>query len=254
MKGFTMRAVSATRFAPLGVLLLLCTPAACGGGGGGGDLTGPSTEPAAFSTTDLVVGTGDPVTPGQPVAVAATIWDYDAQGTDGKGSVLDQQASVEYVHGDPSFPEGWTMGLEGMRVGGRRRVVVPRGLGFTGPVVLELELLTASPSLLVTTDLVVGTGNAVVNGQTLTMAYTGWVYDPNVGDNKGAIFDQASDFSFVLGSANVIDGWNRGFTGMRVGGRRRIVIPSVLGFGSAAQPNIPASSTLIFEVEVLTAG
>lgn len=252
MKGVSMKAVSATRVAPLGAFLVMFSAAACGGGGD--NPTGPSAIPAAFGTTDLVVGTGDPVTAGQPVAVAVTIWDYDAQGTDAKGAVLDQQASVEHVHGDPSFPEGWTMGLEGMRVGGRRRVVVPPGLGFAGAVVLEFELLTASPSLFVTTDLVVGTGPAVVDGQTLTMAYTGWLFDPDAADNKGAIFDQAPELSFSLGSASVIDGWNRGIRGMRLGGRRRIVIPPELGFGSVAQPNVPASSTLIFEVELLRVG
>jgi len=249
MKGVSMKAVMAIRVAPLGAFLILFSAAACGGGGN--DTTGPSTEPAAFSATDLVVGAGEPVTAGQPVAVAVTIWGYDAQRPDAKGAVLDQQASVEYVHGDPSFPQGWTMGIEGMRVGGRRRVVVPRGFGFTGPVVLELELLTALPSLLVTTDLVVGIGSAVVDGQTLTVAYTGWLHDPNAADNKGAIFDQAPELSFSLGSASLIDGWNRGIRGMRVGGLRRIVIPPVLGFGSTEQPNVPASSTLIFEIELL---
>jgi len=246
-----MKAVSAARVAPLGVFFLLCLAASCGGGGD--NPTGPSSVPAAFSTTDLVVGAGEPVTAGQPVTVSVTIWGYDAQGPDGKGSVLEQQASVEHVHGDTSFPEGWTMGLEGMRVGGSRRVVVPPGLGFSGAVVLEFRLLAAAARLDVpfsTTDLVVGTGSAVVAGQTLTMAYTGWIYDLNAADNKGALFDQGTDFGFALGSDGVISGWNQGIAGMRVGGLRRIVIPPALAYGLVPLENVPAYSTLIFEVLV----
>ena len=246
-----MKAASTTRFALLITLLILCASAACGGGD---SPTAPSTEPTAFSTSDLVLGAGEPVTSGQPVTIAYTIWDHDSQGLDGKGAVLDQSANLGLVLGDTSFPEGWNRGLEGMRVGGRRRVVVPRGLGFTGPVVLEFELLTATPRLDVpfeTSDLVLGTGSPVVTGQTLSVAYTGWIYDPVVADNKGSVFDQSTAFSFALGSTNVIAGWNQGIAGMQVGGLRRIVIPPGLGYGLNPLEGVPAYSTLIFEVELL---
>jgi peptidylprolyl isomerase len=253
MKGFTMKSASATRFARLGVLLLLGTTVACGGGGS--NPTSPTTLPLAFSTTDLAVGTGDPITEGQPVTVAATVWGYDASGTDGKGTVLNE-STVDLIHGDTSFPEGWTMGLDGMQVGGSRRVVVPPGFGFSGAVVLEFELLRASPKVEVpftTTDLVAGTGSAAVDGQVLSVAYIGWIYDPNAADNKGAIFDQATGFSFTLGSGDVIPGWDQGVVGMQVGGLRSIVIPPELAYGPNPQgESVPAFSTLIFEVGLLS--
>jgi FKBP-type peptidyl-prolyl cis-trans isomerase len=194
------------------------------------------------------------VTAGQPVTVAVTVWGYDAQGTDGKGTVLDQR-TLDLVHGDTSFPEGWTMGLEGMQVGGSRRVVVPRGLGFNGPVVIEFQLLAASARLDVpfaTIDLVAGAGSIAVDGQMLTVAYIGWLYDPNAADNKGEIFDQGNGFGFTLGSGDVIAGWNQGVVGMQVGGIRRIVIPPELAYGLNPLENVPAYSTLIFEVGVLS--
>jgi FKBP-type peptidyl-prolyl cis-trans isomerase 2 len=251
MKGVSMKAVWATRVAPLGAFLVLFSAAACGGGGS--NPTAPSSVPLAFGTTDLTAGSGAPVTEGQPVTVAVTVWGYDASGPDGKGAVLDQR-TLDLIHGDTSFPEGWTMGLEGMQVGGSRRVVVPPGFGFNGPVVIEFQLLAASPALDVpfgTTELLVGTGTSAVAGQTLTVAYIGWIYDPNAADNKGVMFDQGADFSFVLGSNDVIPGWNQGVVGMQPNGLRRIVIPPALAYGGNPLENVPAFSTLIFEVLVL---
>ncbi len=105
------------------------------------------------------------------------------------------------------------------------------------------------------TDLVVGTGPTASTGQTLSVAYTGWLYDANAVDNKGTVFDQttaAAPFSFVLGAGQVIAGWEQGFAGMQVGGRRRLLIPPELAYGSqGAGTVIPPNATLIFEVELL---
>lgn len=77
-------------------------------------------------------------------------------------------------------------------------------------------------------------------------------------ENKGTLFDQASTsspFSFVLGAGQVIAGWDQGFAGIRVGGRRRLVIPPELAYGSqgAGGGLIPPNATLIFDVELLAA-
>ena len=101
----------------------------------------------------------------------------------------------------------------------------------------------------------VGTGPTAVPGQTLAVAYTGWLYDPTAPENKGAVFDSASTanpFTFTLGSGFVIDGWEQGLLGMQVGGLRRIIIPPELGYGSAGQGAIPGNATLIFEVELVS--
>jgi FKBP-type peptidyl-prolyl cis-trans isomerase FkpA len=101
------------------------------------------------------------------------------------------------------------------------------------------------------TDLRVGTGAEAMNGDRLSVAYTGWLYDPNVQDNKGTQFDSNNNFPFVLGAGEVIRGWDDGVAGMRVGGLRRIVIPPDLGYGSAGRGPIPPNATLLFEVELL---
>ena len=100
-------------------------------------------------------------------------------------------------------------------------------------------------------DLTVGTGPEAMNGDTLSVNYTGWLYDPNAVENKGTRFDSGDDFPFVLGAGRVIAGWDQGLVGMRVGGRRRIVIPPALGYGSSGQGPIPGDATLLFEVELV---
>ena len=106
-----------------------------------------------------------------------------------------------------------------------------------------------------TADLVVGTGPSVVPGRSLQVAYTGWLYDAAAPENKGAVFDSATTanpFSFVIGSGMVIDGWEQGVLGMRVGGLRRIIVPPELGYGSSGYGAIPGNATLIFEIELIS--
>jgi len=102
------------------------------------------------------------------------------------------------------------------------------------------------------TDIRVGTGADAVNGRTTTVSYTGWLYDVNAAENKGRQFDASSSFQFQLGAGRVIRGWDLGVVGMKVGGRRRLVIPPDLAYGSAgAGAAIPPNATLVFEVELL---
>lgn len=106
------------------------------------------------------------------------------------------------------------------------------------------------------TDLQVGTGPEARKGKGLRVHYTGWLYDPSKPDMKGRMFDSSSDrgpFDFVLGAGQVILGWDQGFDGMKVGGRRRLVIPPTLGYGvdGAGDGIIPPNATLIFEMELL---
>ena len=109
-----------------------------------------------------------------------------------------------------------------------------------------------------TEDLTVGTGPETMNGDTLSVHYTGWLFDPNATENKGMQFDSSRSrgpFSFVLGAGEVIGGWDQGVLGMQVGGLRRLVIPPQLGYGdSGAPPAIPGDATLLFEVELLGIG
>ena len=106
------------------------------------------------------------------------------------------------------------------------------------------------------TDTVVGTGAEAVSGKIAVVHYTGWLYDPSLADKKGRKFDSSLDrrspFSFPLGGGRVIRGWDEGVAGMRVGGRRTLVIPPEMAYGSrGAGGVIPPDATLIFEVELV---
>ena len=111
-------------------------------------------------------------------------------------------------------------------------------------------------SSLTTTDVRVGTGAEATAGKRLTVNYTGWLYSTSGIDNKGTQFDTSVGkvpFTFVLGAGSVIQGWDRGLVGMRVGGIRRLVIPSTLAYGSAGAGGgiIPPNASLVFDVELL---
>jgi FKBP-type peptidyl-prolyl cis-trans isomerase len=105
------------------------------------------------------------------------------------------------------------------------------------------------------TDLIVGDGATAESGQTIVVHYTGWLYDPTQPDNKGSKFDSSVDrgqpFEFPLGAGRVIKGWDQGFSGMQVGGKRLLVIPPEMGYGSRGTGPIPPNATLMFEVELL---
>ena len=106
------------------------------------------------------------------------------------------------------------------------------------------------------TDLVVGQGAEASPGATVTVHYTGWMYDHTRPDKKGAEFDSSrkggQPFSFALGQQQVIAGWDQGVTGMKVGGQRRLLIPSALAYGDrGAGGVIPPGATLVFDIELL---
>jgi FKBP-type peptidyl-prolyl cis-trans isomerase FkpA len=105
-------------------------------------------------------------------------------------------------------------------------------------------------------DSTVGTGAEAVSGKTVVVHYTGWLYDPAAPDKKGRKFDSSVDrgqpFTFPLGARRVIRGWDEGVAGMRVGGKRTLVIPPDMGYGSrGAGGVIPPDATLLFDVELL---
>lgn len=123
--------------------------------------------------------------------------------------------------------------------------------GTTSDNFSEVAHLSTAAGGLQTADITAGSGAAVVSGDSLTVQYTGWL--PN-----GTVFDSSRSagrqpFTFVIGAGRVIRGWDLGLIGMRVGGKRRLVIPPSLGYGARATGCIPANSTLIFDVEVLSA-
>ena len=103
-------------------------------------------------------------------------------------------------------------------------------------------------------DVRLGTGAEAANGNTLSVNYTGWLYDASKTDAKGVQFETSvggTPFVFTLGSGQVIKGWDQGVPGMKVGGVRRLVIPASLAYGSSRNGPIPPFASLVFEIELL---
>ena len=105
-------------------------------------------------------------------------------------------------------------------------------------------------------DQTVGSGREAEAGFNVTVHYTGWLYDHSKADGHGQKFDSSVDrgepFIFFLGGQQVIQGWDEGVVGMKVGGKRTLIIPPEMGYGAyGAGGVIPPNATLIFDVELL---
>ena len=116
----------------------------------------------------------------------------------------------------------------------------------SGGSVAELQRIDEKP----------GTGATATAGSDVTVHYTGWLYDEKAKELRGEKFDSSVDrgesFTFLLGAGQVIRGWDDGVAGMRVGGKRRLLIPSDYGYGrDGAGGVIPPNASLVFEVELL---
>jgi FKBP-type peptidyl-prolyl cis-trans isomerase len=119
------------------------------------------------------------------------------------------------------------------------------GAGFE----IDSTALTKTASGLQYQDVVIGTGQRAASGQVAVVHYTGWLTDGTKFDSSR---DRGQPFSFPIGGGQVIAGWDEGVAGMKVGGRRKLVIPPDLGYGPAGSPPvIPAAATLVFDVELL---
>ncbi len=122
-------------------------------------------------------------------------------------------------------------------------------------LLLALNLPIAIAADLVKTDSVVGKGKEALAGRTVDVHYTGWLHEPAAPNKRGKQFDSSvgrGPFSFPLGAGRVIKGWDEGVAGMKVGGKRTLVIPPELGYGArGAGGVIPPNATLLFDVELL---
>ena len=103
-------------------------------------------------------------------------------------------------------------------------------------------------------DLRLGSGTEAASGTVVTVNYTGFLYDPTQPDGKGLVFDTSltsTPLIFTLGIGSVIQGFDRGVTGMKVGGARRSVIPPSLGYGASRNNSIPPYATLVFDIDLI---
>jgi peptidylprolyl isomerase len=213
------------------------------------------TTSSGLKYVDLVVGTGDSPAPTDAVTVQYTA-------TLENGTVFD--ASRLHEDGGPasfaldSVIKGWIEGLSTMKVGGVRKLVIPPDLAYgdhsvgagvippNSTLIFLVELLDI-PKVKID-DTHMGTGAEAIDGATVVVSYTGQLAD-------GTPFDSTAGkqpFDFVMGSNQVIPGWNQGLRGMKVGGKRTMTIPPGLAYGAqGAQDAVPPNTTLVFEVELL---
>lgn len=120
----------------------------------------------------------------------------------------------------------------------------------------EKSAMTQNITELQKIDTQVGTGREAEVGFNVTVHYTGWLYDAAAEGGKGKKFDSSLDrnspFNFFLGGGQVIQGWDEGVQGMKIGGKRTLIIPSEMGYGArGAGGVIPPNANLIFDVELL---
>ncbi|HZB27952.1 MAG TPA: FKBP-type peptidyl-prolyl cis-trans isomerase [Gemmatimonadales bacterium] len=121
--------------------------------------------------------------------------------------------------------------------------------GFNAALGVDTAAMTRTPTGLRYQSLAAGQGEEATAGKTVSVHYTGWL--PN-GEKFDSSRDRNQPFEFSLGAGQVIAGWDEGVAGMKVGGRRKLVIPPDLAYGTAgAPPDIPPGATLVFDVELL---
>jgi peptidylprolyl isomerase len=224
---------------------------------------------------DLILGQGTEAFEKSTVSTQFTIWVKTETGYDFIAS-SEGSEPLDFVlgRGDIVFP-GWEEGVTGMKIGGKRFLIIPPelGMGETGngdipanaTLVMEIELMDVieprvafkvdekdyitTESGLKYFDLTAGTGDTPVAGQTVVVHYTGWLEDGTQFDSS---VDRDEPFTFVIGQGNVIPGWDEGLISMRVGSKRQLVIPAALAYGETGSGSvIPPNATLIFEVELI---
>ena len=155
-----------------------------------------------------------------------------------------------------SFLAGLLAVVAAMAAGCGDSSTAPPELGGSDPATqvyaaslgVNLSAMTKLSKALYIQDLVTGTGAVATKDHFVTVTYTGWLangtqFDSNVGKTAS---------SFLLSSGSVIDGWVQGIPGMRVGGKRRLIIGSALGYGTQPFGSIPSNSTLVFDVQLVS--
>jgi FKBP-type peptidyl-prolyl cis-trans isomerase FkpA len=102
------------------------------------------------------------------------------------------------------------------------------------------------------TDLTVGTGTEAANGANATVQYGAWLYSESAADHKGQQVDPGGQFTFVVGTNQVIKGFDQTVVGMKVGGIRRAIVPPALAYGSAGYQSIPPNAALVFDIALVS--
>ena len=225
------------------------------------------TTESGLQYRDDVIGSGEVADSADGIIVHYTGWLQNADSTDGLGlkfdSSVDRDQRFSLILDKGMVIPGWDEGIQGMKEGGKRRLIIPSELAYGeqggGPIppnstlIFDVELFEASP--LVVEVLEEGDGEEVESGADITVHYSGWLFDADSTDGLGMMFDSSVErgepVSFPIGQRRVIPGWDEGIPGMKVGGKRRLNLPAGWGYGSRPSGPIPPNSRLIFEIELL---
>ena len=217
------------------------------------------TEP--LQITDIVVGEGPEARPGMHITVH-----YTGRLTDGTvfDSSLERGQPFDFMLGAGQVIRGWDQGFSGMKVGGKRKLVIAPEYAYgeygAGGVIppnatleFEVELLDVEevpePGELQIDEVEEGRGEVATAGKVVAVHYTGRLDDGTIFDSS---IPRGEPIEFPLGSGMVIQGWEMGIEGMKVGGKRRLTIPYNLAYGAQGYPGvIPPYATLIFDVELV---
>lgn len=211
-------------------------------------------QSGGLKSTDLKVGKGEKATNGDQVTVH-----YTGTLTNGKkfDSSLDRKEPFKFILGMGMVIKGWDVGVAGMKVGGKRKLIIPadmaygnRDMGDIPPnstLVFEVELLgVARPKVQTTTP---GKGAAAAAGDSVTLHYKGMFTDGKKFDSS---YDRGAPMTITLGRDQMIPGFTMGVMGAKQGEKRKITIPPALGYGDQTRGPIPANSTLVFEIEIMS--
>ncbi|MBM4131760.1 FKBP-type peptidyl-prolyl cis-trans isomerase [bacterium] len=248
-----------------GVLLVALT--GCKGDSKSAEVAAIEIEPG-LSYVDSLVGTGEAVKSGDIVQAHYTGW---LQATDAKSkrpakgtqfdSSLDRGEPIMFPVGNGSVIPGWEKGIMGMKVGGKRTLVIGPDLAFGAegrpPVIPANSTLIFDITLVGLPKVEVqvqqeGTGAEAVPGDQIAVHYTGSLWtDGAVGQKFDSSLDRGEPYRFTLGAGMVIPGWDLGLRGLKVGTKARLIIPSTLGYGKQGTPGIPPNADLVFDVELV---
>jgi peptidylprolyl isomerase len=233
------------------------------------------TTSTGLQYTEISAGSGASAKAGDVVSVHYTGTLADGTKFD---SSYDRGQPITFQLGRGMVIPGWDEGIALMREGGKAKLVIPPALAYgsagaggvippnatltfevelvsiqpgapAAPTEVEESAYTTTPSGLKYHDIVVGDGAQPQSGQTVVVHYTGWLEDGTQFDSS---LSRGETFEFTLGAGQVIPGWDEGLSTMKVGGKRQLVIPADLGYGSGGAGGvIPPNATLIFEVELV---
>jgi len=193
-----------------------------------------------LSYADSIVGTGEEVQFDDFVVVHYTGWLYDTD-TGTKGERFDSSVTrgepIAFPLGRSYVVQGWEKGLPGMKVGGKRTLVIGPEMGYG-----ERGNPPKIPA-----------GATLESGDQVAVHYTGYLWtDGEATGEFDSSLSRGEPYRFRLGAGMVIPGWDFGFEGMKVGTKARLIIPWVMAYGDQGrQPKIPAKADLCFDVELV---